>query len=261
MEQAHQRERGQRRALGAALSLACHALVVLALMSVRSAPQPIAPQPITVELVRPPAPLAVEAPKAAGKPKRAKPAARARTPVRRVARPKPAPPRVLVTRHTPQRPRPSAIIAEAPAPVVAMPSLSESELAGAVGADAADEGDGGSGGGGGGGCHMAQRVQAALRQDALAQAAVAGLAGKAVRVWDGDWVWMPGEVGKGLAAVRQTIMWEIAFAPAACRSQAMRGMVLFSLDGPDGRVRLAVGAGAWRWSDLLTPHPGMGGWR
>ena len=50
-------------------------------------------------------------------------------------------------------------------------------------------------------------------------------------------------------AVRQAIMWEIAFAPEACRNQRMHGLVLLSL--ADGSTRFAVGSGDWRWSDLL----------
>jgi hypothetical protein len=46
-------------------------------------------------------------------------------------------------------------------------------------------------------------------------------------------------------------MWEIAFAPPACRAERMRGLVLISLTSSQGLPRLAVGAGDWRWSDLL----------
>ena len=101
---------------------------------------------------------------------------------------------------------------------------------------------------------MARRVQQALRSDSLVRAAVAGSAGKAVMVWDGDWVRNPGEDGKGLAAVREAILWEVAFAPRACRSEPMHGLVLISLNAASGPVRLAVGSDAWRWSDLLAPR-------
>ena len=83
------------------------------------------------------------------------------------------------------------------------------------------------------------------------QAAVATSGGKAIKVWDGDWVKSTGEDGKGLAAVREAIMWEIAFAPAACRAEPVHGLVLLSLKGTAGSSRLAVGLGEWRWSDLL----------
>ncbi len=102
---------------------------------------------------------------------------------------------------------------------------------------------------GGGACDMARRVQAAVRKDPLARAAIHAAGGRAIRIWDGDWVQSGAEDGKGLAAVREAITWEVAFAPPACRQQRMRGLVLLSLN--DGSARLALGAGDWRWSDLL----------
>ncbi|MGA2953972.1 MAG: hypothetical protein ABSD80_17235, partial [Caulobacteraceae bacterium] len=71
----------------------------------------------------------------------------------------------------------------------------------------------------------------------------------AIVVWNGDWVQNGIEDGKGLAAVREAITWEVAFAPAACRTEPMHGLVLLSVGG--GGPRLALGAGRWRWSDLL----------
>jgi hypothetical protein len=68
-------------------------------------------------------------------------------------------------------------------------------------------------------------------------------------LWNGDWVRTGGQEGKGLAVVRQAIIWEVGFAPEACRNARMRGMVLLSL--ADGSTRFAIGAGEWRWSDLL----------
>jgi hypothetical protein len=67
-------------------------------------------------------------------------------------------------------------------------------------------------------------------------------------VWNGDWVRSVGEDGKGLAAVREAMMWEIAFAPEACRTRPVHGLILLSMNNT---ARLAVGAGEWRWSDLL----------
>ncbi|HXQ45679.1 MAG TPA: hypothetical protein VN806_03635, partial [Caulobacteraceae bacterium] len=71
---------------------------------------------------------------------------------------------------------------------------------------------------------------------------------------NGDWVWIDGEDGKGLTAVRQAMMWDIAFSPKACRAQPMHGLVVIAANG----TRLVVGSGQWRWSDLLIPHPGAG---
>ncbi len=122
--------------------------------------------------------------------------------------------------------------------------LSDSQLAGAMRA-----GEGSNGGGGS--CDMAEAVQQALRRDRLVADSMASAQrlGKAMLLWNGDWVRSGGEDGKGLSAVREAVMWEVGFAPRACREQPMHGLVVLSL--ADGRTRFAIGAGAWRWSDLL----------
>jgi hypothetical protein len=130
--------------------------------------------------------------------------------------------------------------------------LSESQLSGAT---SAGEGEaGGSGGGGGGSCNTAQAVQQALRRDPLVRSAVedAHRLGKAILLWNGDWVRSGQQEGKGLSAVREAIIWEVAFAPQACRNERVHGLVLLSLE--DGSTRFAIGSNDWRWSDLL----GMG---
>ena len=121
--------------------------------------------------------------------------------------------------------------------------LSESQIAGAASV--------GEGGGGGGGCDLARAVQQALRRDPLVHSAVQGAnrLGKAVMMWNGDWVRSGGQDGKGLSAVREAIMWHVAFAPQACRDERMRKPVLLSL--ADGSTRFAIGSSDWRWSDLL----------
>jgi hypothetical protein len=135
-----------------------------------------------------------------------------------------------------------------PAPDDFSDLLNASDLAGA--ASAGEEG-GGSGGGGGGGCNMARAVQQALRRDPLVRAAVmdANRLGKSVMLWNGDWIRAGAQDGKGLSAVREAVMWEVAFAPAQCRNQRVHGLVLLSL--ADGNTRFAIGAGDWRWGDLL----------
>jgi hypothetical protein len=124
--------------------------------------------------------------------------------------------------------------------------LSDAQLAGAASA-----GEGSGGGGGGGSCDTARAVQQALRKDPLVRTAVqdAGRTGKAVMLWNGDWVRTGGQEGKGLSAVREAVMWHIAFIPEACRNERMHGMVVLSL--ADGSTRFAIGSGDWRWSDLL----------
>ena len=121
--------------------------------------------------------------------------------------------------------------------------LSDAELAGAAAV--------GEGGDPGGACDMGRLVQRALRRDPLVRTAAqnANRLGKAIMLWNGDWVRTGGEDGKGLSAVREAIMWEVGFAPEACRNTPVHGLVLLSLQ--DGSTRFALGSGEWRWSDLL----------
>jgi hypothetical protein len=226
-----------------AASFAAHLTILLLLTLVRLAP-PAATEPksITVSLVDDPAPK----PAPAAAPQVASKAAPKAAAHRAVS--KPPPPRSL-SRPTRSRPAAEALPAGAVA-AVSGNGVSEAELAGAGTADSGPSGRG---------CDMTRRVQAALRKDPLVQAAVAGAGGRALRVWDGDWVQSQGEDGKGLAAVREAIMWEVAFAPAACRSEPVHGLVLLSMNGPAGSARLVVGQGQWRWADLLTPRASGGG--
>lgn len=146
------------------------------------------------------------------------------------------------------RPTPMPILVKltSPEPVDNSDILSESQLAGA-----SSVGEDGAGGGGGGGCDMARAVQQALRKDPLVRKAVmdANRQGKAIMMWNGDWVRSGAQEGKGLSAVRQAIVWEVGFSPEACRNAPMQGTLVLSL--ADGGTRFAIGAGAWRWSDLL----------
>ena len=230
------------RAGALAVSLTAHGAIGLALFAAwRTLPPPPEPTPIAVTLVEaprvvppPPAPTVITAKAGASS----------------AAIPSPEPaPAPIVARRSPAPPQADSPPAAASATRGQGVGLSDGELAGASSADAGD-------GAGAQACHMAQRVQAALRRDALVQAAVAeaGRDGetRAIMVWNGDWVQSQSQDGKGLAAVREAIMWEIAWAPQACRAERMRGLVLLSLNGGQGVPRLAVGAGDWRWSDLLA---------
>jgi hypothetical protein len=247
--------RRRRRGVGLATSVVWHAVMVVVLLSMTTVPQKMFdPQPIAVALVDArdifpaPKPVATTAPPSPAKAPSPKKAATAR----RQVHPKP-----IARRNNLHR----AHAAHATSPMSADdgevahtdPGLSDAEIAGA---STAGEGEGD--GGGGRPCNMAHRLQVALRKDPMVQESVAGYAGKAIMVWNGDWVWFHGDIGKGLTAVRQAMMWEIAFAPEACRTQPMHGMVLLS---SGGSARLAVGSGEWRWSDLLRPHGGVVGYR
>jgi hypothetical protein len=215
----------------AALSVVGHLSVAMAVFLTWTAPPASREQPaVEVALVAaPPRTVVAQASPATA------PSAPTPPPKRALARPAraPADPPALPASRTPA-PGPSA------------DGLTDADFAGAATAGA----------GSGGGCDMARRVQDALRRDPLVGAAVArtvqgGAAARPIMVWDGDWVQSGGEDGKGLAAVREAITWEVAFSPPACRAEAVRGLVLISPSQAPGSMRLAVGSAAWRWSDLL----------
>lgn len=251
-----------------ALSLSAHLVLFVLLISSPSPPitiRPPEPEPraVVVTLTRPPppppAPVVAEPPPG---PATAEPTA---------AAPSPAPPRPVPARAAP-RPRPVRTppppevptLPANPTPVVApMAVIGESQLAGALKAGTGQGGSAGSGAGGGAGgasggsCDMVRRLQDALRADPEVRDAVARAhrampaSGRAILVWDGDWIQDPGQSGKGLAGVRQAIALEIAFSPPECRTQTMRGLAVIAFaDGP-GAPRLALGGSRWRWSDLL----------
>jgi hypothetical protein len=243
------RRAARRRLVGGGLSLAAHLGVVVFLVSaLPSPPAPLESAPIVVQLVdeRPPAPTVHPKPKPKPKPKppsaavaEAKPVAAAPVPVKTPAQP-------AVARRS-LAPMKTANLAASDA-VADEPGndLSEAQIAGAASADSGPSGRP---------CDMARRLQSALRNDPLVKAAVANAAGRAIMVWDGDWVRNRGEDGKGLAAVREAIMWEVAFAPPACRAEPVHGLILISMGQAQGSARLALGLQDWRWADLLKPTP------
>lgn len=270
----HPASRSKRRAwlLAGALSLAAHVAVLLPVLFAQRGPPPVwptpDPPPVMVTLFKPPPPRPEPAPGPAAEPEPpagppaptpAAPPAKARpTPPAPAPRPSRAP--------VPPPPDVETIAARAPAPPAPMATLSDAQLAGAtvagpgggVGSRGGSGGTGGVGGSGAGagGCDMVRWLQDALRDDPEVRAAVTRAQGevgpgKALLVWNGDWIRNPGEAGEGLAGVRQAIAMEVAFAPQACRAQPMRGLVLISFGDAAGGARLVLGKGAWRWGDML----------
>ncbi len=214
--------------LAAAVSVAAHVAILVALLTAR-VPTPVetAPPAVTVLLVHAPAPA-----KAA--PAKAAPAKSAPVRARRT-----------VTRTAPDTIAAVETVASAASNGGAGDLLSGAALGSAAAADSLP----------GGACDMARRLQNALRRDALVRTAVAARGGPgaaAILVWNGGWVASPGEDGRGLAAVREAIVWEVAFAPAACREGRVHGPVLFTVSDASGLARIAIGSGDWRWGDLVS---------
>jgi len=267
----------------AVLSLAVHmALLPLLMWDSPPAPEP-APEPfVSVDLTPPPVPRPLPAPDPAGggggEPV-AEPEAEAAVepdPVPEEPPPAPPTPRPAAPRPPQLRPPAPVVLAAAPAPPApappaAFPSVGAGELSGAAMAGTGPGAGGGSGGGVGGGsgsgfgsgsgsgaggaCDMPARLQRALRAAPGVRAALdkAGrdlAPGRTPLVWNGVWLKSPGEEGEGLAAVRQAIAVEVAFSPAECRRQSMRGLVLLTLSDSPAAPKLALGAANWRWSDL-----------
>jgi hypothetical protein len=229
------------RLLSSAVAIALHGALLYGIISqVAPAIEPETP-PVTVALMPPPVPAPTAEPAAAAAPAEVRP-----PPQRAIAKQRPPPP-----------PDVKPILAKAAPIVDVVDTVSDSQLAGAITVGTGAGNGGGDGtGNGSGACNMVRRMQAALRRDPLVREAVAqarhGGSSNALLVWNGDWVQSSGEEGKGLAAVRQAMVWEVAFAPAACRAQAVRGMVLITLNDGGGSGRVAFGEGSWRWSDLLA---------
>lgn len=232
--------------------------MLLAIFAAR--PEPLAPpepEPMVVQLVPPappPPPPPVEAPPAPEKTSNPGGApATSPEPVPDPPKPKPPPKRKPTPAPPPKEMKPiPASDAPTPAPRI---ELTDAQIAGAItaGSGSGDgTGAGGGSGAGGGACNMPRRVQNALRKDPRIRQAVAEAhSGRPLVVWQGDWVRHGTQEGAGLAAVREAIMWEVAFAPEACRREAVRGVVLISLNDGPGAARVAMGDASWRWSDML----------
>lgn len=234
---------GRGRLLTAAASAAVHGAILALLVLARPDPAPPEPEAMSVALVTlappeppPEPPKPPEPPRAEPEPAKAKPAPPKPAPVK-------APPRRTLARAAPESPDVAPVLAFAGPPADGDSDVSDGELASATTARS---------GGGGGACNMPRWLEGKLRQDRRVQAAVAEVhRGRAIRVWNGDWVRHAGQEGAGLAAVREAIMWEVGFAPEACRREPVQGLVMIALGDAPGSPRIVVGQGRWRWSDLL----------
>jgi hypothetical protein len=237
-------KRRDRRPLWGAISVAGHVAVLAAILSVAPTPPVVVePDVMPVEVVQPRLLPTPPEPAPAPEPK-----------------PEPSPPTPAPPKPEPVKPPPKMKVRPAKAAPKDVPplqvatgkqtdlsdSLSDADLVGARTAGS------GGGGGGGAGCDMAAWLQAKLRSDARVQSAVAAVhRGRPILVWNGEWVRRLDEEGAGLAQVRESIMWEVGFAPVACRNEPVRGLVVLALNDSPGGPRVVLGRGAWRWSDLL----------
>lgn len=236
-----------------AVSLVAHAAAVAVLLGAPVKPAPPETPSVMVSLVEPPPPPPPPPPPA--------PHEAPKSPVKAPRPPSPEKPKDTAR----AAPRSPLRVTKAPVPkdVIPLPAspkpaparvmgLGDAELMGA-----ATAGSGSGGGGGEAGCDMVRLLQEGLRKNPRARASLMRAhaatvgAGRAPLVWNGDWLRTDGEEGDGLSGLREMIMLEVAFAPAACRAEPMRGLVLISLNDGPGGARFALGGGHWRWSDLL----------
>jgi hypothetical protein len=159
-----------------------------------------------------------------------------------------------------QRPR-VAVRKPVPPPLIAMPSIS------AAAADPSAADDAGVVGGGRT-CQLSTDAAVAIQQDPMAMAELAGLPpgvrsdADAVMLWNGKWYDQDIPVPEPTGAVptngslRLAIEKMVGAAPAACRDEAMVGPAFVPSPEGDRTTLLAIGSGAWRWSDLL-PLPAI----
>lgn len=263
--------RSLRRPLTAAASLGLHGLMLAALFSIQPDPPTVfGPDPMVVTLVPPPPPPVEISDEPVPKPEESASAAPAKAPPDKAtaAAPNPEKLKPVPAKPPPRRPPklpPPPDVAPLPTGEAAitqeMVEVSDGALIGATtagsGAGSGSGAGAGSGNGAGADCNMIRRLQNALRRDGRVQSAVARAhRGKALMVWNGSWVRYPGEEGAGLASVREAIMWEVGFAPEACRREPVRGLVVLSLGDHPGAGRLVLGHGYWRWTDLLHARRG-----
>lgn len=155
----------------------------------------------------------------------------------------------------------AAVRAPVPLPLLLMPSLltetTEADRASGVT-------------GGGSACQLAADAAVAIQQDSVAMAELAALPpgvrseADAVMLWNGVWFdqappansTSPVVPTGGLHLAIERI---VAAAPAQCRDEAMLGPLFVPIPVGDRTTMLAIGSGAWRWSDLLSKPSALPG--
>jgi hypothetical protein len=235
------------------VSVGAHLLILLALLATQPPPPAvIVPEPIEVALMKLPK---AEAPKG---PAKGPAPAKLIAPPKAKPTPKPKPPHPLVRRLVARQvpPMPTKVVPLDAGEVEAVPAPPQPSAALLAGATTAESGGGG-GGGSGRNCNMVRWLQNALRKDAAVHAAMAEAhradwsGGRPIWVWNGQWVRSPGQEGAGLVVVREAVIWEVGFAPEECRKEPVRGLVVITMNDSPGAPKMAIGAGEWRWTDLL----------
>lgn len=117
-------------------------------------------------------------------------------------------------------------------------------------------------GGAGGDCPLAASVRQVLEQNVEARTALARIpppsrsVANAVMLWDGEWIAAERVGGPAaLSAVRKAIAEALDRSSAECRARIEPGPVFLIVNGAPETIVLALGSGAWRWSDLLVDVP------
>lgn len=111
-------------------------------------------------------------------------------------------------------------------------------------------------------CELAASVRQALEQNVEARTALARIpppsrsVANAVMLWDGEWIAAERVGGPAaLGAVRKAIAEALDRSSAECRARIEPGPVFLIVNGAPETIVLALGSGAWRWSDLLVDVP------
>lgn len=113
---------------------------------------------------------------------------------------------------------------------------------------------------GGEDCGLEEGLRQALQRDPAVQAALtrtppsARSVANAVMVWDGRWVSRRELHASALEPVRRTIVAKVESATPACRQALNQGPRFITISGAADTTVLAVGSGAWRWSQLLDEN-------